>query len=428
MQLKHKLLVNSIANAAGIGWNAILQLISVPILISVWGEQRYGSWLMLTTIPAYFALSDLGFATAATSDMTMSVARGERNSAISTFHSVWVLILLISAVSVVTVSILLWLPVVATATHLWWAVANGKILFFLVAYSAAVLASRTILAGFRCSGHYAAGTLTYESLVFFEGLLVIGMAYVGYGLTECAAGLLVARLSLMMVMTLQLRRIVPWLTLGISHAKGAELRRLLRPALAAMAIPTALAVNIQGMILITGIFVSTTAVAVLGPVRTASRIAIQLIGIINRATMPEFAAAFAQGDKKARKKIIRINILMIIIVLLPGTILFGIYGSNLVELWTRGHINPPVHFTILISAAMFFHGLWYFVSNLLVSVNMHVGFSMKFLPASLATIFLAIPLGKTYGLTGIATAILVSELITVAIIVSSFIWPSKSKQ
>ncbi|MBK5204483.1 MAG: lipopolysaccharide biosynthesis protein [Polaromonas sp.] len=426
MSLKRKLFGNGIANAAGIGWTAVLQLISVPILTSVWGAERYGIWLMLTTIPTYFALSDLGFATAATSDMTMSVAKGEHNAAISTFNSVWVLILAVSAASVAIASTLLWMPFVSDTALTWWPVANGKVLFYLVAYSAAVLASRIILAGFRCSGHYAFGTLAYDSLVFAEGMFVLGMAYMGYDFTECAIGFLLARLSLLVVMSLQLRRTVPWLTLGFSRANGTELRRLLGPALAAMAIPTALAVNIQGMLLITGIFVSTTAVAVLGPVRTASRIAIQLVGIVNRATMPEFSSALAQGDVNARSKLLRINILMVMLVLMPGAILFGLYGKYLVTFWTGGRINPSADFVELIAVAMFLQGLWYFGSNLLVSVNMHIVFSKKLVLVSLATIIIAIPLGNIFGLIGIAVAILAAEVASFILIISPFLGQSRA--
>ena len=42
---------------------------------------------MLFTIPSYLALGDFGFATAAGVDMTMKVARGDREGTLVTYHS-----------------------------------------------------------------------------------------------------------------------------------------------------------------------------------------------------------------------------------------------------------------------------------------------------------------------------------------------------
>ena len=67
MSMRRKLIINSVASAGSVFWVALLQIVSVPVLVRAWGVGGYGVWLMITTAPAYFALSDLGFAAAATS-------------------------------------------------------------------------------------------------------------------------------------------------------------------------------------------------------------------------------------------------------------------------------------------------------------------------------------------------------------------------
>jgi hypothetical protein len=57
----------------------------VPVLASRWGLELYGQWLLLATLPQFLSMSDLGFATAAGTRMTMAVARGDRDEALRLF-------------------------------------------------------------------------------------------------------------------------------------------------------------------------------------------------------------------------------------------------------------------------------------------------------------------------------------------------------
>src|SRR5262249_22690268 len=187
-------------------------------------------------------------------------------AAIVTFQSVWILSLLVAAIAVALFGAVVLLQYVTSASSDA-AFANSLAIFLIIAYSAAILQSRVIVAGFRSTGHYARGVFLYEFLAFIEGLSVLVVAVGGGGFVACALALLIGRCLSAAIGALTLKRLVPWLSLGFKYGRGAELRRLLRPALAAIAIPTALAVNIQGMVVVAGALISPVAVAVLGPVR-----------------------------------------------------------------------------------------------------------------------------------------------------------------
>src|ERR1700693_4636189 len=92
----HRLMRSFGANALGPVVTAIIQLGSVPIFLHAWGAAKYGDWLLLSAIPSYLSLSDLGFGDASGSDMCMRVAAGDRHGAIETFQSSWVLLTLVS--------------------------------------------------------------------------------------------------------------------------------------------------------------------------------------------------------------------------------------------------------------------------------------------------------------------------------------------
>jgi O-antigen/teichoic acid export membrane protein len=401
---------NGIASAGSIFWSAVLQVITVPVLLNYWGAERYGVWLMLSALPVYMALSDLGLGSAATSDMTMAYANGDIGQVNCTFHSVLKLTTLISAgLLLLTCAVLGTLSVMPIDLGFW--VDHYDTIVVLIAYACCSIFSRIILAGYRSTRQYAFGTLLYDALQFLEGLSVLILAASGYSYLAGALGLLTGRLLLTGVMVQQIKKRVPVLKVGFSQANTSEIRRILHPALGALSIPAALAINTQGMVLVAGAMVSPVAAAMLSPTRTISRIAIQLVGIINRATIPEFSAACAKGDLPVIRKLIRANAMVMALVLLPGAILFGVFGRQLVELWSKQQISPPLSFVALMALSMFVHGCWYFSSNLLLALNRHTAVAATLLMGAVAAVILAYAVAPTFGLMGVGVSILIAELI-----------------
>src|ERR1700694_284726 len=106
--LRRRLLRGFGATALGPVVGAIVQLSSVPVMLHVWGAAKYGDWLILFAIPSYLTLSDLGFGDASGSDMTMRVAAGDRQGAIETFQSSWVLLSLVSLFMALLAGVVVW--------------------------------------------------------------------------------------------------------------------------------------------------------------------------------------------------------------------------------------------------------------------------------------------------------------------------------
>lgn len=414
-----RIVSSSFANATGIGISAISQLISVPVLTSAWGIERYGTWLVLTTIPVYLALSDMGFASAATSDMTMHAARGHHEKVTCTFQSVWLLVNAMAALPIALTGLLV--KVIPFAPwESWESLAmltreHGRTLLLLVCYSAVAMNARIILSAFRATENYALGTILYDCMTLVETSILLSVAFAGLGFESCVCVLLGTRTATFAMMWFILRRQVPWLALGVRHASLSELKRLWRPAIAALSIPAALAVNLQGMIVVAGVFISPAAAGILAPVRTISRIAVQIVGIVNRATIPELSAAGAKQDRLALANIIVLNIASVIFVLAPGATLFAIFGGRVIELWTNFKIHPDPALVVLVAIASIAHGLWSYTSNILLAFNEHTRIARSLILLSLTSVLLAVPLAKFSGLTGIGVALAGTEIVCVIV-------------
>ena len=74
----------------------LIRIAEVPLLLSFWGTQLYGEWLMLSAIPIYLSIGDGGFAGAACREMTMRSGAGNRNSSMAVFQSTWILLIVVS--------------------------------------------------------------------------------------------------------------------------------------------------------------------------------------------------------------------------------------------------------------------------------------------------------------------------------------------
>jgi O-antigen/teichoic acid export membrane protein len=406
--MRRALIFNNIASAGSIFWRIAIQLLLPPLLIGIWGTDRYGQWLLIASIPTLLSVLDFGFTDAATAEMTMQIARNNKADATKTFQTISFLALLMSVLVIIVSSILL-LPdriqigkVVLDSDSL-------RSMYVFSIFAVMLILSRLLLGCLKSAGHYAASTMTYDTIQFAESTSVIFGAYFGYEFVVCALLYLAFRLLNIIVLFVMMRRTVSWLRPGVQHADFREARRLLTPSLAAMTIPAALALNFQGMVWIAGAFIGPSAAAVLGTVRAASRVIVQLVGIFVRGAMPIYAASVATNNTSAHRSIVRINSILTASVLFPGCLAFAIFGQDIVSIWTRGHVVPPVVFVSLMAAAAAFHGLWYFRSVLLLAINKHVRFAALLLPLTAAFTLLAIPAVKFLGLNGLAASILLLE-------------------
>ncbi|MGY3146026.1 O-antigen/teichoic acid export membrane protein [Bradyrhizobium sp. USDA 3397] len=409
--MKRELLANNVASAGSIFWRILVQLVIPPSLIAWWGADRYGEWLFITSLPLLLSVADLGFADAAASRMTMEVAKGNRDEASRIFQSIFALTGAICFALAASGSLLL-LVGHLTIGKASFGEESLRAAFLFVCYSALLILSKLFLACLRAGRRYAESTLVYDALQALEGVGLLICAYTGRSFVFCSLVYVLMRLINIVALIGMIRGWMNWLRWGLELCSWETVRELLSPALAAMAMPVALALNFQGMIWIVGSSLGPTAAAVLSTVRTASRVIIQLVGIFSRAAMPIYSASVATNNARSLDIIQRVDRVLMLVLLFPGCAAFGLFGVQLVGLWTHGHIVPDASFVWIIAAGALFHGLWFFRTNLLVSINKHVKFGWALVGLTLAFTSLGIPSVKLFGMTGVATNLLALEFAT----------------
>jgi O-antigen/teichoic acid export membrane protein len=232
--------------------------------------------------------------------------------------------------------------------------------------------------------------------------------------------MLVVRLVSLAGMAAVLSRVAPCLRFGLREVRIAHIRRLISPALAVIALPAAFAVSLQGVVLVVGALLSLNAVAVFSTVRTLTRAVIQAGGIVNHAIMPEVTRAFGVRDFPRLRRLMRFNLMSVVTLNAAAFVIVAVFGSRIVNLWTRGRIEPESILVIGLAAVASLHSLWLSQANLILAVNRHGSYSYWFLLVSIVSTLAAIPAIFAFGFDGVLPPLLLAECVMILIVARAF--------
>ncbi|MEE9250635.1 MAG: hypothetical protein V3U93_05850, partial [Alphaproteobacteria bacterium] len=376
--LRDRLVKGLGAQGYGQAVNVLIQIATVPLLIYVWGVELYGEWLILSAMPVYLTMSDVGFGNAAQNEMTMAAGRGDRSAVVEALQSVW---LLVAAVSVVV------FVVVAGAASLlpvadWFdltALGSRAVTVIILLLSLQVLVSLQtglVYSGFHCKGRYGLGQFLMANIRLLEFALLVVAVVAGGGPTGAAAALLAGRVMGTVAMRTMLWRVNPEITFGWRHARRETIRRLAGPALGFMAFPFGNALNLQGMVILVGAVLGPPAVAVFATLRTLTRFGLQLVSAVNRTVQAEISAAYGKGDSDLQRRLHHLACQAALCATVATALALAVFGSWILALWTDGAVGMDRTLFYLLLAVLITHGMWHASLMLAFATNRHQGIAL----------------------------------------------------
>jgi O-antigen/teichoic acid export membrane protein len=406
--VRRRLLRGLGATALGPIATALIQLGTVPLLLHAWGAAKYGDWLILSAIPSYLGLSDLGFGDASASDMTMRVAAGDRRGAIETFQSSWALLSLVSLCVGLIVTGAVW----RVPWHHWLKLTSltdsraSAVVFVLGIYVLVSQQCGILESGYRCDGNFATGTVggTLLRIVDTASGTIVGI--LTGNLIWVAGTYLTSRVAGTIVYGLVLHKKSPWLPVGFSFATLSRIRTLAAPAFGFVALPLANAISIQGFTLVIASVLGSVAVAQFSTLRTLTRVNFQLMTVIAWAMWPELSRAFGEGNIPLAQRLHRHAYQAgLALSVVAGSALW-FFGPMLYHLWIRSALAFDFNcFRVLLSVT-FMNSLWFTSSVVPMSTNSHHRITLAFVALSLLSLGVARVLLVRLGLSGAAIALL----------------------
>src|SRR6202042_2233454 len=131
-----------------------------------------------------------------------------------------------------------------------------------------------------------------------------------------------------------------WIHYGWRHASFAEIRKLAPLAIAFMGFPLGNALSLQGSLLAVGYALGPVAVVVFSVARTVSRIALQMVQMVNNTFEPEMSLAYGAGNYPLTRTLLRRACQLALIIAIAIVIVVMTLGPWFLTHWTSGHVPP----------------------------------------------------------------------------------------
>jgi O-antigen/teichoic acid export membrane protein len=272
---------------------------------------------------------------------------------------------------------------------------------------------------YRCITRYSYGNFVKSclSLAAFGVQLIPIME--GYGPRTTAMVFAIANITGTLILCVMVKRDIPWISYGRSHASFKEIKRLTRPSLAFMGFPLGNAFNIQGSQMAVNYALGPDKVAVFITARTVSRLALQAVEMAKNTVWPELSIAFGAGNMELVRTLHRRAVQIALFVSLSVVVIVAMFGPTFLHKWTLGKVPSSPGLVGLLLLVVVFYSLWSTSSTLVAAINLHERLATMYSIATGVTVVVTYFAARKYGLFGAAASLLLSELMMDAYVLPS---------
>jgi O-antigen/teichoic acid export membrane protein len=266
-------------------------------------------------------------------------------------------------------------------------------------------------AAYTCVARYPYGSFvkTMISLAAFAATMV--PVVLGYGPRTAALVLAIANSIGTVIFGLFVRHDMPWIEFGWKHARFSEIRRLAAPAFAFMGFPIGNALNLQGTLIAVGYALGPVDVAIFASARTVSRVALQMVQMVNNTVWPELSLAYGARNFDLLRSLHRRACQTALILSLFIVVCMMTFGPWFLTHWTGGHVPPSRPLLAILLLVVVIYSLWSTSSTLATATNQHQRLASWYIAGTGVTVVFTYLFALRYGLYGAAASLILSEVI-----------------
>lgn len=404
---------NGVSSVVGKGSFAVVRILQVGVLIRLIGGDEYGRWLLISSIPGWLALANMGFGNVAANAVSMHYAQGELEKAKNVYSSVAALL-----VGLITFCILLVIPL-AGIVH--WSVllkapsdrglemqhaAFLLVLAMLFSFWGEIYTCR-----FRAARKAHLGMLLGAVRPWIELGAMVGVLQFSKRFDFLAGAVLFSTFIFVLLSSYFSSRVLPELKFSRLHVRRGEFPHLIRKGMAFQAFPLGNAILFQGALLIVQAVLGPFAVALFGTARTLVRSVNQVMEMINQSVWPEMSLALGAGDYANAARLHRVSVLLSFIAATSCTLALILFGRQIFQIWTHAELELTRIQLLLFLIPIPVNALWYTSSVVHAACNQHEALAVRYLIATSCGAVACYVFTLWWGLNGAALSTLVVELI-----------------
>jgi O-antigen/teichoic acid export membrane protein len=373
----------------------------------------YGDWLIVTAIPTQLSFSTIGFGNVASNEMTMMEAGGDREGALRVFQSCWWLISIVCAIlGLLLAPVLYFVPVARLLPIKAISQTDAKWIIFYLGISVLFGQLEQLMgAAYTCVARYAYGSFVKNLISLAAFMATMAPVLLGYGPRTAALVFASANIVGTIVFGFFVRHDMPWIEFGWKHARFAEIRRLAAPAFAFMGFPIGNALNLQGTLIAVGYALGPVDVAIFASARTVSRVALQMVQMVNTTVWPELSLAYGARNFDLLRTLHRRACQSALIIAAVIVLCMLSFGPWFLTHWTGGHVPPSRPLLAILLLVVVVYALWSTSSTLATATNQHQRLAAWYVAGTGVTVLFTYFLARRFGLYGAAASLILSEAI-----------------
>lgn len=401
--------------AEGLGQllNVAVRLLLVPLFLAAWGFQTYGEWLILTAVAGLFSLADLGAQLYFVNRMTEAWAQGKLNEFKNIFSTGMFLFGITFAVLMALMLAVLQLPGISN----WLGIENtdpNVAYWVLVIVCLRVLGSLPLgllLGVYRATGAQATSVMYGNLILVIQLIVSVVVLSTGGSMILMALSEIIGVLFAYILVVYNLQRYLPSdVHLFRLHRPQMDiLRQAWSPSLHFLGIQLAMAVMIQGSVIVVAKAMGPFEVVVFSTMRTIANVISRFLGMMSHSAWPEFTRLHSKQNTDQLQSLFHSIILASTF---AGLLYLGVvqlFGAKLFELWLSKQLPYESLSMLMMGALVVLTNQWTLGGNLLMATNRHRDYALVQLPVNIIALVSAYFGGRWLGLEGLIGGLVLGQ-------------------
>lgn len=378
----------------------LVQLLLVPVLLFYWGASLYGEWVVLSSIPAMFALMDFGIIAVSNNLIDKYCAEKKFISANRVYYSSIFLLFLIFLMFIVFSLLIFfffnnYIIEIFTKTD----VGIVGFLFFLMVFDcmqSIFLNHHSALYRTINKFHWTSNWQNLSRVIpmFFVMLVAVS----GNFILEAAIIMVFVRLLILIAMLIDMKFRLYWIKSQWFYFSNRVFKKILKKSIGFMTLPLSNLMVLHVTTMLIAISYNTSIVALFNSLRTFTRLIPQLVSIVGRSLWSEISK-IKDSNVSDVEKIYKYILLRTIVIALFFMFFYLLIGEDFYLLWTHGELGFDNNLFILLVLNAIGIAIYTSLEVVLLARNKVSSYSIVFFVISIAQVLLGWFMSSKIGIS-----------------------------
>ena len=409
--------VNLSTRYLAIGVEMLVGLMVLPFNIAHLGKAAYGLWVLTTSITAYFSVLDLGYSGAIVKFVAEHRARKETralNEVLSTTFYLFAGFGTLAYVAAIVVAVFF-----DRILHLSPAEAHiGRVVLLVTSVNVACGMTFTVFGGIiNGFQRYDLNNVTGIISTVIVAIVNVAVLLAGYGLIGLVIATTTVRVLTYWVYRANAYRVFPALTLSLSSFRTSRLRELTSFSIFMMLIDWANRINYSVDVIVIGILLDTTAVAVWSVAQRLAEATQRLTNQLNDILFPNVVDHSTSSRMDRLQTLFLVGTRLSLATVVPIGVALILMGDLLVKAWVGPDFSGSVVVLQLLALTVVVRVGAAVSGTLLKGAGAHRFVAYANVVTAVVNLGLSIVLARWIGLAGVALGTLVPVCITAMFVV-----------